>query len=110
MLYKFKSNATGDLIMLEPNGRHILELIGKGDADNLLRGIVLPADMPVALAAIEQAVARDESAVQKRLQEAQAAGETLSRTDLITLRQRALPFIEMLRRCHKADTEIVWGV
>ncbi|MEY3765650.1 MAG: hypothetical protein RLZ03_609, partial [Pseudomonadota bacterium] len=29
MLYKFKSKATGDLIMLEPHGRQILSLIGK---------------------------------------------------------------------------------
>ena len=29
MLYKFKSKATGDLIMLEPNGRQVLRLIGK---------------------------------------------------------------------------------
>ena len=29
MLYKFKSKAAGDLIMLEPNGRRVLEIIGK---------------------------------------------------------------------------------
>ncbi len=110
MLYKFKSKATGDLIMLEPNGRQILRLIGKDDAANLQKGIVLPAEMPAAIAALEQAIAQDEAALQQRLQEAQAAGETVSRTDLITLRQRAVPFIDMLQRCHQADTEVVWGV
>ena len=29
MLYKFKSRVTGDLIMLEPNGRQVLEIMGK---------------------------------------------------------------------------------
>jgi hypothetical protein len=29
MLYKFKSKAAGDLIMLEPNGRRMLEIVGK---------------------------------------------------------------------------------
>ncbi len=29
MLYKFKSKAAGDVIMLEPNGRRVLEIIGK---------------------------------------------------------------------------------
>ena len=29
MLYKFKSKSTADLIMLEPNGRRVLEIIGK---------------------------------------------------------------------------------
>ena len=29
MLYKFKSKATGDLIMLEPNGAQLLDIVGK---------------------------------------------------------------------------------
>jgi hypothetical protein len=29
MLYKFKSRSTGDLIMLEVNGRQVLEILGK---------------------------------------------------------------------------------
>lgn len=110
MLYKFKSKVTGDLIMLEPNGRQILKLIGKDDSAAPAKGILLPAEMPAAIAAIERAVAQEEETLQKRLQEAQATGETLSRTDLITLRQRAVPFIDMLQRCHQADTETVWGV
>jgi hypothetical protein len=28
----------------------------------------------------------------------------------ITLRQRSLPFIRMLERCHAENKEIVWGV
>ncbi len=110
MLYKFKSKATGDLIMLEPNGRQILGLIGKDDDAHGQKGIVLPAEMPAAISALEQAIALDEAAIQQRLQDAQAAGETLSRTDLVSLRQRAVPFIDMMRRCHRADTAIVWGV
>ena len=29
MIYKFKSQADGDLIMLEPQGRRVLEILGK---------------------------------------------------------------------------------
>ena len=29
MLYKFKSRATADVIMLESNGRQVLEIVGK---------------------------------------------------------------------------------
>ena len=110
MLYKFKSKVTGDLIMLEPNGRQVLQLIGKGDAASLAKGIVLPTDMPAAIAALERAIAEDEAAQQQRLTEAQAAGEKPPRADTVSLRQRAVPFIDMLRRCHQADKEIVWGV
>ena len=29
MLYKFKSRATADVIMLEPNGRQLVQILGK---------------------------------------------------------------------------------
>ena len=41
MLYKFKSKAAGDLIMLEPNGRRVLQIIGKEPGP---KGIVLPEE------------------------------------------------------------------
>ena len=107
MLYKFKSKVTGDLIMLEPNGRQILNIVGK---DSLAKGILLPQDMPGAIAALERAVAQDEAAQEQRRQTALAAGESLPRSDTVTLRQRAVPFIDMLKQCQKADKEIVWGV
>ena len=107
MLYKFKSKVTGDLIMLEPNGRQILNIVGK---DSLAKGILLPHDMPAAIAALERALAQDEAALEQRRKSALAAGETLPRADTVTLRQRAVPFIDMLRQCEKAGKEIVWGV
>jgi len=110
MLYKFKSKVTGDLIMLEPNGRQILTLIGKADAASLAKGILQPQDMPAAITALEHAIAQEEAAQQQRMHEVQAAGETVPRPDAVSLRQRAVPFIDMLKRCHQADKDIVWGV
>ena len=110
MLYKFKSKVTADLIMLEPNGRKVLQLIGRGGPTSLLKGILLPPDMPLAIAALERAIADDEAAQQERLEEAQAAGEKLPPAETVSLRQRAVPFVDMLRRCHQADEEVVWGI
>lgn len=108
MLYKFKSKVTGDLIMLEPNGRQVLQIIGKGDGT---KGILQPSEMPAAIAALERAVAEDEAAQQQRKQEAQASGEKKApRAETVSLRQRAVPFIDLLKRCQQADTDIVWGV
>ncbi len=107
MLYKFKSKVTGDLIMLEPNGRQILNIIGK---DSLAKGILLPHDIPTAIAALERAIAQDEAALEQRRQSAHDAGETLPRADIVTLRQRAVPFIDMLKQCQRAEKEVVWGV
>jgi Domain of unknown function (DUF1840) len=107
MLYKFKSKAAGDLIMLEPNGRRVLEIIGKDPGP---QGIILPDQMPAALAALEQAIAREEAEQQAAIDAARAVGEVPPRFDSVSLRQRAVTFIDMLRRCAQADKEIVWGV
>lgn len=110
MIYKFKSKVTGDLIMLEPNGRKVLTVIGKAP-DSLSKGILLPQQMPAALAALEASIAEEEAAQRQRTDAARAQGEDAPRDDnAVALRQRALPFMDMLRRCHQADQEIVWGV
>jgi hypothetical protein len=108
MLYKFKSKAAGDLIMLEPNGRRVLEIIGK---DAGPQGIILPDEMPGATQALEDAIAREEAEQQAAIDEAKARGEVPPRFDGgVSLRQRAVPFLDMLRRCSQAGKEIVWGV
>lgn len=110
MLYKFKSPATGPIIMLEPNGRQILQILGKDDPANLLKGILLPQDMPAAIAALEAAVVQDDALLQQRKNEAEKDGQDQPQPEGISLHQRAAPFIDMLQRAHKADKEIVWGV
>ncbi|HYF21373.1 MAG TPA: DUF1840 domain-containing protein [Ramlibacter sp.] len=107
MLYKFKSKAAGDLIMLEPNGRRVLEIIGKDPGP---KGIIEPAQMPAAIAALEAAIAREEAEHKAMVEEAKAKGQVPPKFDAVSLRQRAVPFMDMLRRCDKAGKEIVWGV
>lgn len=106
MLYKFKSRAAADLIMLEPQGRQIVTLIGKTPGAN---GIVTAAQIPAAIAALEAAVAADEAqpAVEDETEEETANNE---RKDTVRLRQRAAPFIDMLRRSAAENVDVVWGV
>src|SRR5690242_12976704 len=105
MLYKFKSKAAGDLIMLEPNGRRVLEIIGKDPGP---KGIIEPAQMPAAIAAIERAIAREEADQQAAIDAAKAKGQVPPTFGDVSLRQRAVPFLDMLRRCEQAGKEIVW--
>ena len=107
MLYKFKSKAAGDLIMLEPNGRRVLQIVGKDPGP---KGILLPEDMPGAIAALEQAIAREEAEHKAIIDEAKAKGQVPPTFDAVSLRQRAVPFLDMLKRCSAAGKEIVWGV
>ena len=104
MLYKFKSKASGDLIMLEVNGRRVLEIIGKEPG---LKGIILPEQMPAAVAALQAAITLEESQ-DKELHDS-GSPDTAPR-DGLGLRQRTLPFIDMLERNHQAGHEVVWGV
>ncbi len=102
MLYKFKSKVDGDLVMLEANGRQVLEAIGKTAG---AQGIILPTEMPAAITALETAIAQDNLARQ------QASAEAKAHTaDSVPLQSRAKPFIDMLRRCAQAEAEVVWGV
>jgi len=107
MLYKFKSKATGDLIMLEPNGRRVLEAIGK---DAGPKGIIQAGEMSGAIAQLEAAIAREEAQQNAAADEANAKGEAAAQGDSVSLRQRALPFIDMLRRAEKEQADVVWGV
>ena len=107
MLYKFKSKAAGDLIMLEPNGRRVLQVIGKDPGP---KGIILPGQMAAAVTALEAEIAREEAQQKAALDEARAKGEPAPKFEAVSLRQRVVPFIDMLRRAQQADAEIVWGV
>lgn len=111
MLYKFKSKVTADLIMLQPHGHRLLEIIGKdnepGDRD---QGIILPEQMAQAIAALEAAIAQEEAIARETDADELPGGGKSPRFETITLRQRAQPFIEMLRRCRKENCEVVWGV
>ena len=107
MLFKFKSKATGDLIMLEPNGRQVLQIIGKEPG---AKGIIEPAQMGSAIQALEAAIAREEADQKQADAQAGAKGEKAGRVEGISLRQRAVPFVDMLRRAEKAGEDIVWGV
>ena len=107
MIYKFKSKATGDVIMMGPNGDQVLRLIGKEPA---AKGIIEVAAMPSAMAAIERAIHDDEDARKQAEADAAAEGEVLPPREGVSLRQRAWPMVEMMRRAHAAGHEIVWGV
>ena len=107
MLYKFKSKSTGDLIMLEPNGRRVLEIIGKSAEP---QGIVLPEQMDEALLALQAAIDAAEAARQTAVKEARLQGEDPPPQDAVSLRTRLHPFMEMLRACKLSNNNITWGV
>lgn len=114
MIYKFKSKATGDLIMLGPQGDTVMRLLGREPA---AQGIIEVADMPRAVALLEQAVADDEAARRQGQKatpgndaDGDAAEEAGRAGSGISLRQRVWPLVEAIKRAEAAGEPLVWGV
>ena len=107
MIYKFKSKAAGDVIMMGPAGDDVLRLIGKSPSP---KGILEVASMPGAISAIEAAVQADEAARADAEKQAAAEGKKLGPRDGVTLRQRAWPLVEMMKRSMAEQADITWGV
>ena len=99
MMYKFKSQATGDLIMTQPVGDRVLSLIGKGPSP---QGIIEVDQMPAAMSALEAAVSAESP-------EPADGGDATPRGDAVSLRQRVWPMVEMMKRAHAGKQPIVWG-
>ena len=110
MIYKFKSPATGDLIMLGPQGDQMLRLLGREPA---AQGIIEVAAMPAALSALQAAVAAEDApSAAAPVNPATASAEPAddSAAAPVGLRQRLWPMVEMLRRAQAANEPVVWGV
>jgi hypothetical protein len=107
MLYKFKSKTTSDLIMLEPHGRQVLEIIGKTPA---AQGIVQVAQMSAAIAKLEAAMAKEQAESQQVTDVESDDSDSVDGNKALGLRQRAAPFVDLLKRCHQDGSDLVWGV
>lgn len=100
MIYKFKSAASGDVIMLGPQGEQLMQVLGREPAS---KGIFEAADLPALVARIEAAIAADAAATP-------VTDDEDTSKPAIGLKQRLWPMLEMMRRCHAAKEPIVWGV
>ena len=103
-MYRFKSKADGDLIMMALVGDQLLRIIGREPAP---RGIIEVAALPQAIAALEQAIAAAELA---RVDARKADDDDAGGANAIGLQQRAWPLLEMMRRSLGERADIVWGV
>jgi hypothetical protein len=101
MIYKFKSKAAGDVIMLGPNGDQMLRILGREPS---AKGIVDVEQLAPAIAALRAAV-RDDEARTDAADDEDAPGR-----NAVSLRQRLWPMIEMFERALDAKQPVVWGV
>lgn len=102
MIYKFRSKATGELVMTQPVGDRVLALIGKPPS---ARGIVDVDQLPAAIAALESAAAAETAPPAS-----DADARDGARGDRVSLRQRVWPMVEMMKRALAESEPITWGV
>jgi len=110
MLYKFKSKASSELIMLGPDAQRLLRLMG---SDAPAKGIFTVEHQTQAIAALEAAITQDEARMADLLAERKAQGVddgAAATTESVSLKRRAQPMLEMLRRSAAAKADVVWGV
>jgi hypothetical protein len=101
VIYKFKSKAAGDVIMLGPNGDQMLRIIGREPA---AKGIIEVEQMAAAIDALHAAV-RAVEAPSDAAEDEDAPGR-----GGISLRQRLWPVIDLFERSLAARQPVVWGV
>ena len=113
MIYEFKCRATGTVVMTQKVAERILAIIGKEPGP---QGIILPERMPDAIRALEAAVeAEREAELRARERTKEAASEEEDREEeedrapVVSLGQRAWPFVQMLKEAAAAEREIIWG-
>lgn len=107
MTYRFQSKAAGDVLMLGPAGDSVMRAMGLEPVD---KGILQPQAMPAAIQAIEAAIVREEALQPAQPSVATEVPDGADGSDPVSLRQRAWPLVEMMRRAHAAGEAIVWGV
>lgn len=107
MLYRFKSKAGADVIMMAESADAVLRLMGRDPAP---QGILELAHLPQLLQALESGVAADEAQFQRAVDDAKAAGQAAPRRQGVSLRQRAWPLHELMQRSLKDQVDVVWGV
>jgi hypothetical protein len=104
MLYRFKSRAAPDFVMLEVHARQLLDIVGKSPAP---QGIITVEQIPGAIAALEAALNRegsnahnnDDYAVEGHAAEKQHVG----------LHQRAAPLLHMLKDSQADNKDVTWS-
>ncbi|MGE4071386.1 MAG: DUF1840 domain-containing protein [Lysobacterales bacterium] len=108
-MIKFSCSATGDVQMLQAHAEMLLQAIGKELGE---RGVITPAEMPAAIAALTAAGERDRH--QRADEESDSNDGDDEGKDVnanqVGLSQRAFPLVEMLKRALEADKPVVWGL
>ena len=106
MLIVFKSKASGDVIMFGDVGTQMLRIIGKNPER---QGVITVEQMPAAIDKLKRVVTENKTHRNGDEPKMEKASDGRER-EYVSLANRAIPFIELLERSHKANRPVMWGV
>lgn len=114
MIYEFQTAAGGKITYTDVVGAQLLHVIGKNPGP---RGVITVDEIPGALAALDAAVARERArqAEDRRTLEPHASGDTddedeRDKAPVVTLAQRAFPFVDLLKFALREKENVTWGI
>jgi len=107
MIYKFRSKAAGDVIMTASVGDRVLRAMGREPGP---QGIFEAESLRSLIHAMEIAIAADEAQRAGSTEAEGARPDGAGAGDRVSLKQRAWPLMEMMKRADAAKQDIVWGV
>jgi len=105
MIYRFRSKAGPDVIMLADLTQRIFEILGRPLEP---RGILTVEQLPTLIIALETAILKD---LEERAKSNAADQENTEKPKLADrLGQRAYPFLELMKQAKAKDEPVMWGV
>jgi hypothetical protein len=116
MLISFHSKACADFFMLGAHAQAILELMGKPFST---QGVIAAAQLTVAINALETGLLAQEEHLKATAQTNEPddahdpfddAPPLLVSDANVSLRQRAWPLMDMMKRSQAKQVDVVWGV
>ena len=112
MIYKFKSKSCSDVVMLKPHARRLLHILEKMDINDPedSAGIILKDQIGVALAALQFAIDAEEASLKSIKNQVKDQDDLMQVAAPISLKQRAYPIIEMLKRSQRQGHDVIWEV
>jgi len=112
MLVVFRSQAAADVLMLSAHARMVLQAAGKveGAHDLPERGVFTVEQLPAAIAALECASQSSTAppGFDSEPGEADSARDANAPAQAVTLRQRAWPLLDMLRKAQRKGQAVLW--
>ena len=105
MLVTFRTKAYANITMFGDVAKQLLELMGhSGTVPSAIRA----EDVPTALARLEAAIAQRKAAEAAKAPEDEQGRDGYDAPRKVTLSQRAVPLLELLRAAAAKKQEVMW--